>query len=116
MERHDQRVLGCNRDQNVTIQGKGYAMDDIYEERPSHDFADGFAAGVILGKEFGSSTDGADEDGLYVNNEARWKDFAPKKKGLSGLIAFIVRVNTILYIAVSIGILVVLGIIELLKG
>ena len=85
-------------------------MDDIYEERPSHDFADGFVAGVIIGKEFGSTDSGADENGLSVNNEARWRDFAPKKTGLAGLIGGIVRINTFLYIIVSLGILVVLGI------
>ena len=89
-------------------------MDDIYEERPSHDFADGLVAGVIIGKEFGQSTGGPDEDGLYVNNEALWEDAAPPKKGLSGCIASIVRINTFLYIAVSVVILVILGIIALL--
>ena len=90
-------------------------MDDIYEERPSHDYADGFAAGAIIGKEWGGQVGEPDENGLYANNEALWDGFAPKKKGLSGLIGGVVRLNTILYVIASIGILVVLGIAELLK-
>ena len=84
-------------------------MDDIYEERPSHDYADGFIGGLIIGKHFGDFTDGADENGLHTNNEALWEDMAPRKKGLSGLIASLVRINTFLYIIAMIVVLIIVS-------
>ena len=57
---------------------------------------------------------GPDENGLYVNNEAAWKSYAPPKKGLSGIIAGLVRLNTYLYIIASIAVLVIIGICGLL--
>ena len=72
-------------------------MDDIYEERPSHDYADGVAAGIILSRWLGGSSDGADGDGLSANNEALWDEMAPRRKGLTGIISGFVIIGTIIW-------------------
>ena len=84
-------------------------MDDIYSERSSHDFADGVAAGIILGKHFGDSatSGGAGEDDLSANNAEAWGGMAPPRKGLAGVITGIVIVGTALYIVAMVVALVI---------
>ena len=82
-------------------------MEDIYEECPSHDFADGFAAGIILGKNFGSSED---SDGMVPDNEAAWRRMGSPKGGIQGLIIAFVKVATLLWALASIVALVLVAI------
>ena len=86
-------------------------MEDIYEERPSHDYADGFVAGIILGRSFGSA-DGSDEDGLSVNNTALWNRMARPRNRIYGFIRAIVVAGTVLWSIAMIVALLICGFTE----
>ena len=80
-------------------------MEDIYnEDRGLSPYADGFIAGAIIGKHFGSSDEG---DGTTADNTAGWEKMGRRSR--HGIIASIVRINTALFIVASIAALLYVG-------
>ena len=88
-------------------------MDDIYNESNGiGDVMEDIVLGAVILDQIKDMNSGPGADS-EANNTAGWNKLGRRSK--EGFIAKIVRLNTWLYIAVSIGILIFLGIKELLN-